>query len=284
MNPESKTSETSAFVGSEVRLVELERDHPGFSDPVYRRRRDQIAQHAHDYVSGGPIVSVDYLPGEQTIWTNVWTKLETLHRRWACAQYLEGLEYFTFTGDHIPSFGDVNRRLEPLQGFSLAPVAGLVMPSTFLEQLGQRRFLATQYIRHHSRPLYTPEPDVIHEYVGHVPTLAHPRFARLNEAFGRACLRAEESEGPRVEALIRVYWYTLEFGAVWEGDQLKAYGAGILSSFGELERFATEARRMPWDLEAMSVADYDPTDYQAEIYVAPSFDTMERDLLAWLEA
>ena len=172
----------------------------------------------------------------------------------------------------------MNARLAPLQGFSLLPVAGLVKARVFLEELGNRRFLATQYMRHQSAPLYTPEPDVVHEYIGHVPWLADPELAELNHAFG---LAAQRADAVRIEALIRVYWYTIEFGVVREDDQLKVYGAGILSSFGEMRRFASAEHR-PWDLDAMAAHDFDPTHYQAQLYVAPSYPQMREDLLRWL--
>lgn len=269
----------SVFRGSDIELVELDRDHPGFCDQVYRRRRNEIARLASTYVAGGPLPSVDYNTVEQGVWREIWGNLAHLHRLYACRTYLEALEQYTFDPQYIPSFAEVNDQLEPLQGFTLAPVAGLVLPITFLEQLGQRRFLATQYMRHHSTPLYTPEPDVVHEYVGHVPTLAHPEMAELNLAFGHAAGRANRA---RVAELIRVYWYTIEFGLVAEGDTLKAYGAGILSSFGELERCTTDVEHLPWDLERMATTDYDPTDYQAAMFVAPSHARLRDDLLRWL--
>ncbi len=269
------------FSGAQVELVQLDRDHPGFNDELYRRRRNQIADLAGRFVTGGPLPSVDYNETEQGIWRTIWEKLDPLHQQRACRRYLEAREQFDFDHRFIESFAQINARLEPMQGFTLAPVAGLVKALTFLQQLGARRFLATQYIRHHSVPLYTPEPDVVHEYVGHVPTLAHPDFAELNHAFGVAALEAKDPA--RVEALIRVYWYTLEFGVLEEDGEIKVYGAGILSSFGELGGFRDQARFHAFDLEAMAARDYDPTNYQQDLFVAPSFAGMRETLLRWLE-
>lgn len=268
---------------SELQLVELDRDHPGFKDLEYRRRRNEIAALATTWDGRRPLPSADYNEVEQGIWREVWTHLDPLHRDKACRTYLEGCEIFRFSREHIPSFKSVNDRLTSLQGFELAPVAGLVMPLTFLEQLAYKRFLATQYMRHHSEPLYTPEPDVVHEYVGHVPFLAHPELAELNAAFGHATVKSRE-DSARIEALIRVYWYTIEFGLLSEGGRVKVYGAGILSSFGELRRYETQAEHRAWDLEVMAHDEYDPTNYQAHLYVAPSFQRMRDDLLRWLDA
>ncbi|MEM6993024.1 MAG: phenylalanine 4-monooxygenase [Myxococcota bacterium] len=267
------------FVGEEVRLVALEQDHPGFLDPAYRARRDEIARLAGRYVAGGPLSDVAYNDDEQAVWRHVWTKLEPLHAAHACRVYHEGCGSFSFDHQHIPSFKAINARLEPMEGFSLAPVAGLVLPETFLRQLANRRFLATQYMRHPSQPLYTPEPDVVHEYIGHVPMLAHPELAALNLAFGDASMRADESE---IEALIRVYWYTIEFGVLQESDVIKVYGAGILSSFGEIERFG-EAQLNPWNLGVMAKTSFDPTTYQSQLFVAPPFEQLRVELHAWLD-
>jgi len=212
----------------------------------------------------------------------VWAHLAPLHARKACRTYLDGCERFRFAHDHIPSFAEVNARLGPLEGFTLAPVAGLVTPRLFLEQLGKRRFLATQYLRHHSEPLYTPEPDVIHEYVGHVPVLAHPDLAALNLAFGHAAARADDPR--RLEAIIRVYWYTLEFGVARGAQGLEVYGAGLLSSFGELGRFEAEVELRPFDLEAIRQQPFDPTDYQRVLFVAPSVEQALEELRGWLSS
>ena len=112
--------------------------------------------------------------------------------------------------------------------------------------------------------------------------MAHPELAELNSAFGYATLKSR-ADAARIEALIRVYWYTIEFGLVAEDDQVKVYGAGILSSFGELRRYETQAEHRAWDLEVMAHDDYDPTNYQAHLYVAPSFARMRDDLLSWLD-
>lgn len=267
-----------AFCGARIELVELERDHPGFNDSVYRARRNSIAALAQQYSEGDAFPGVQYDTVEQGVWRTVWNELEAEHARVGCRRYLQASESYGFDHTAIPSFASVNAKLAPLQGFSLLPVAGLVKPRVFLEELGNWRFLATQYMRHHSEPLYTPEPDVVHEYIGHVPWLADPELAELNHAFGLAAQRADAA---RIEALIRVYWYTIEFGILEEDQRLKVYGAGILSSFGEMRGFE-KAEHRAWDIGAMAADSFDPTNYQAHLYVAPSYARMRNDLLRWL--
>jgi phenylalanine-4-hydroxylase len=151
-----------------------------------------------------------------------------------------------------------------------------------LESLADGVFLSTQYIRHHSAPLYTPEPDVAHEVIGHAVTLADPRLAELNRLVGRAVLRTASAEA--LERLARVYWFTIEFGVLREGSEIKAYGTGLLSSAGELEAMRAAELR-PLDFEAASRAEYDPTHFQPVLFCADSFramfETLKEYLLNW---
>lgn len=128
-------------------------------------------------------------------------------------------------------------------------------------------------------PLYTPEPDVIHELVGHATSFLAPEIVHLSRAFGDVALR---SDAETLAQLERLYWYTLEFGVALEDGEVKAYGAGLLSSYGELGDLGARASLMPFDLEVMARTPYDPTDYQKVLFVAPSFDHMVRQLDAWL--
>jgi len=262
-------------------LVALDADHPGFHDPVYRRRRNEIARAALDYRDGDAVPRIAYTADEHAVWQEVCRELAPLHARYACAESLEAARRVALPRANIPQLGDVNAVIEPLHGFRMLPVAGLVTAKAFLTQLARGVFLSTQYMRHHSVPLYTPEPDVVHELIGHAATFGHEAFIRLNRAFGEATLRARDDA--RVEQIGRLYWFTLEFGVVMEGDRVKVFGAGLLSSFGELGRFESEEPLLPWDIEAIAATPYDPTHYQEKLFVAPSFETMSRDVLRWLE-
>lgn len=266
--------------GGEVDLVQLDRDHPGFRDPEYRARRNAIAQLALDYRLGQPIPEVDYTDVEHGVWRVALETLAPLHARYACAQFLECWPALGFDPGRIPRFADVNRVLGASTGFSLVPVAGLVSARVFMTYLASGVFLATQYIRHHSRPLYTPEPDVIHELVGHAALLASPEFAETNRRFGLATQRADEAT---VEALIRVYWYGLEFGVARRGDGLAVLGAGLLSSFGEIGRLESEAQLLPFDIPTMAATPFDPTDYQRVLFVGPSTEEMLGRFDEWLD-
>jgi phenylalanine-4-hydroxylase len=260
-------------------LVQLDPDHPGFRDPVYRGRRDAIARIAFEYRDGDPVPRVDYTEEEQEVWRTVWRNLGPLHERYACTAYLGCSRQLKLDRARVPQLADVNVALGSATGFRMRPVAGLVSDRNFLGHLRRSVFLATQYMRHPSRPLYTPEPDVVHELVGHAATFCDPAFARLNRAFGEAALRATPEQLSRIA---RVYWYTLEFGLCEEGGAVKAYGAGLLSSFGELGRFEEHAELRPLDLTLVAATPYDPTDYQKVLYVAPDLPRTAEMVSAWL--
>lgn len=260
-------------------LVPLDPDHPGFRDAVYRDRRNRIARIALDYASGQPVPEAPYSDDEHAVWATVLAELSAAHRAHACREVRALQEVLPLDPAAIPQLHDLNPRLEAISGFRMEPVAGLVTPRTFLRYLGRRVFLSTQYVRHHSRPHYTPEPDVIHELVGHAATLVHPGIAELNGLVGQAADVATAEEMARIE---RVYWYTLEFGLVAEEGVPKAFGAGLLSSIGELTGFQTNAALQQWDLDAIAATPYDPTTYQSVLFVAPSFTRMLCDVVAWI--
>ena len=256
--------------GSAVELVPLDPDHPGFRDAAYRARRNAIARLAHDYEPGDPAPEVTYTDEEHAVWRTVRELLSPRHRELAVSEYRESVQAISLDHERIPQLEAVNAQIRPLTGFRMLPVAGLVSAKAFLSFLADRIFLSTQYIRHASRPLYTPEPDVIHELIGHAASFAHPVYSGLSRRFG---LAARAAEGEDVERLARLYWFTLEFGAALEDGIPKAFGAGLLSSVGEMDRLrSAELRR--FDCRTMARTPFDPTDYQPFYFVAPSFTAM----------
>jgi phenylalanine-4-hydroxylase len=260
-------------------IVQLVPDHPGFRDAEYRARRNRIAQIALSYEPGAPVPDAPYTEEEHALWRAIRDALEPAHRAHACAEYLEAARRIDLQREEIPQLGEVSERVRAISGFRLEPVAGLVAPRVFLESLADGVFLCTQYIRHHSTPFYTPEPDVVHELLGHALTLASPRLAELNRLFGRAVRRTRSNEA--LERLSRVYWFTIEFGVLREGGEVKAYGTGLLSSAGELEAMS-KAELRPLDLEEASRAEYDPTSFQPVLFCADSFEAMDDALMRFL--
>jgi phenylalanine-4-hydroxylase len=261
----------SRTAGGEV-VVQLSRSHPGFADPEYRARRNAIAALATEYVPGTPVPDAEYTPAEHEVWRVISRELDVKHRKYAVRAYVDGKERLHLPADRVPQLQEVSDRLEPLTGFRYLPAAGLVPLREFYGTLADSRFHSTQYIRHHSVPLYTPEPDVVHEVIGHANALAHDRFAALYRLAGQAARRVESAEA--LEFVSRTFWFTMEFGVMAEDGEPKAYGAGILSSYGEIEEFRGMDIR-PLDLAAMGRTTYDITKYQDVLFEAESMDHLE---------
>lgn len=263
-------------------INELHLDHPGANDPEYRKRRDYIASLAKKFRETGEVTDVDYSEQEQEIWRHVATRLEELHEKHASPFYLKAKRDLGITNERIPQLTEMNRRLKELTGFRLAPIEGLVETRGFLSWLGYRVMLSTQYIRHHSRPDYTPEPDVVHESIGHIPMFTNPNFADFSQSIGEGAQRATDKQ---IEELGRLYWYTVEFGLVEHEGGIKAYGAGLLSSFGELEHaFGDEVERRPFDLDEVINTPYTYSDMQPILYVIPSYAELKEVTRKYIES
>ena len=217
--------------------VHLADDHPGAGDPDYRRRRSEIAALALAWRAGDPAPPVRYTDAEQEVWRTVARELEPKHERLAIREFIDAKHVLDLPTGEVPSLDLVSERLAPVTGFCYLPAAGLVPLREFYGSLSERLFHSTQYVRHPAVPLYTPEPDIIHEVVGHGHLLATPTFSRLHHLTGQATHRLRDEENLRF--LSRVFWFTVEFGVVVEDGELRAYGAGILSSYGESTSSAT---------------------------------------------
>jgi phenylalanine-4-hydroxylase len=249
--------------------VHLSHDHPGADDPQYRERRNEIAALALSWEPGQPAPPVKYTDAEQEVWRTVCRELAPKHRHLAIREFIDAKEALDLPTDGVPSLDLVSERLRPITGFGYVPAAGLVPLREFYGSLSDRIFHSTQYVRHPAVPLYTPEPDIIHEVIGHGHLLATPTFSKLHHLTGEATHRLRDEENLRF--LSRVFWFTVEFGVVMEDGELKAYGAGILSSYGEIDEFRDMELR-PIDLVEMGTADYDITHYQPVLYRAESLD------------
>ena len=263
-------------------IEELQLDHPGASDDEYRKRRDHIASLAKKFRETGEITDVEYTDEEQDIWRHVAGRLEELHQKYASPFYLRAKKDLGITTTRIPQLSAMSRRLTETTGFRLAPIEGLVDTRAFLSWLSYRVMLSTQYIRHSSRPDYTPEPDIVHEIIGHQPMFTNPNFADYSQFVGHGARRATDAQ---TEELGRLYWFTIEFGLVEHEGETKAYGAGLLSSFGELEHaFSDNVERRPFDLERVINTPYDYSDMQPVLYVIPSYAELKEVTRKYIES
>jgi phenylalanine-4-hydroxylase len=249
--------------------VHLAPNHPGANDPRYLHRRGEIARAALHWHPGEPVPTIDYTDAEHEVWRTVCRELTAKHGRLAHSAYIEAWERVGLPTDRVPQLDEVSARVEPLTGFTFDPAPGLVPLRQFYGSLADRTFHSTQYLRHPAQPLYTPEPDLVHEVIGHGVLLGAPPFAELHRLTGEAARRLQTEEALRFMA--KVFWFTCEFGVILEDGELKAYGAGLLSSYGEIDEFRSADVR-PLDFLEMGTAEYDITHYQPILYRADSLD------------
>jgi phenylalanine-4-hydroxylase len=262
---------------------DLPSDHVGATDPVYRARRKEICTLAKEHQTGKPIPTVKYTDIEIETWGVVYNKLKELYPTHACRAHLNAIKLMEeecgFTPNNIPQLEDISNFLFKRTGWTIRPVTGLLTPRAFLNSFALKVFHATQYIRHHSKPLYTPEPDICHELLGHAPLFADPDFAAFSHAIGMASLGASDDDITRLSTF---YWFTTEFGLCREDNELRAYGAGLLSSFGELEYCLSEQPKLQSLVpEVASVTPYPITEYQPLYFVAESFEKMKEQMVSF---
>jgi len=263
----------------DVTELELEAGHPGLGDEDYiRRRRELFAlcrRHRLEHL-GPPLIR--YTPEETRIWREVSPKLDELHVRHACGIYLDAKRALAITTDEIPQLRHLSQRLERETNMHLVPAEGALPYRTFYEYIAGRGFPVTQFIRHGSHPEFTPEPDMIHDCLGHVPPLMNGDYAELLTLIGKAV--SATPHGEQVLALKRFSWFSIEFGLIEEGNETKVFGAGILSSTGEIpySLFSPEVTRQPFVTDVVINTDYDPSRMQDRLFIAPSLPFLRREL------
>jgi phenylalanine-4-hydroxylase len=263
----------------DVTELELEPGHPGLGDDGYIRRRQQLFAlcRKHRLERLGPPL-IDYTPEETRIWREVSPKLDELHIQHACQIYLNAKRTLAITRDEIPQLRHLSERVKKETNMHLVPAEGALPYRTFYEYIAERGFPVTQFIRHGSHPEFTPEPDMIHDCLGHVPPLMNQDYAELLALVGKAV--ATTSKGEQVLALKRFSWFSIEFGLMEEAGETKVFGAGILSSTGEIpySLFSPEVTRRPFVTDVVINTDYDPSRMQNQLFIAPSFAFLRREL------
>ena len=217
-----------------------------------------------------------FTPAEHAVWDTLFERQIKLLPGRASKAYLHGLDLLKLSDGGIPNFEELSERLMKLTGWQVVAVPGLVPDEVFFDHMANRRFVAGNFIRRPDQLDYLQEPDVFHDVFGHVQMLADPVFADYMEAYGRGGRRAMELGA--LKQLSRLYWYTVEFGLIEEAGDLRIYGSGIVSSFGE-SRFALDSdspNRIGFDLKRVMRTEYRIDDFQQNYFVIPSFDALLR--------
>jgi phenylalanine-4-hydroxylase len=259
--------------------LELEAGHPGLGDEGYIERRQALFAlcRKHRLEKLGPPL-IEYTPEETRIWREVTPKLDELHVKHACDVYLAAKRELSIGWEEIPQLRHLSDRLRLETQMHLVPAEGALPYRTFYEYIAARGFPVTQFIRHGSHPEFTPEPDMIHDCLGHVPPLMNRDYAELLTLIGKAV--ATTQRGDQVLALKRFSWFSIEFGLIEERGETKIFGAGILSSTNEIpySLFSPEVSRAPFVTDVVIQTDYDPSRMQDHLFIAPSLPFLRREL------
>ena len=228
-----------------------------------------------------------YSDENQEAWRKLYARIQTRWARYANDQFLQGVEALRLPADHIPHLSEINQRLQPLTGFQAKAVSGYVPGFLFFDCLRRREFPTTITIRLAERMDYLPEPDIFHDLAGHVPMHTSKAFADTLVRFGDCAHTAarmtadirDEAERARrltsiIRALSRFFWFTVEFGLMRGRDGIRAYGSGLMSSYGELRHAieSDEVQRYPLQLEWVINQGAEIDHYQPLLFLVDSFD------------
>jgi len=216
-----------------------------------------------------------YGADEHGVWKTLFERQMKVLPGRACDEFLDGVARLDLAADRIPEFERASDALEKLTGWRVVAVPSLVPDDIFFEHLANRRFPVGQFIRKPEQLDYIEEPDVFHDFFGHVPMLAHPVFAEYMQAYGKGGLRALK-EFNALKNLARLYWYTVEFGLIESAQGLRIYGSGIVSSRAE-SIYSVESpspNRIYFDLERVMRTDYRIDDFQESYFVIHSFEEL----------
>ncbi len=228
-----------------------------------------------------------YSPENHRAWRNLYSRMVPRWRAYANDHFLLGIDNLALPEDAVPRLDEVNRFLKPLTGFQAKAVSGYLPAFAFFDCLRERTFPTTITIRHGAKLDYLPEPDIFHDVAGHVPMHTDRAFAEALVRFGECARTAAElsseiaDEHLRaqrltsiIKAMARFFWFTVEFGLMRSRNELKVYGSGLLSSFGEIQHAieSSDVQRYPLQLEWAINQSFAIDHYQPLLFVVDSFD------------
>ncbi len=228
---------------------------------------------------GRPLPDFAYSNDENALWSRVFATLRAMHEQLGCAHYRSAARRIELPAAQVPQLSEVSRTLRSLTGFELAPAVGSQPGRLFYGSMADGILHATPDVRPLTEQAFSPDPDIIHELVGHAVMLADPEFAELYRCFGRAANRADSDESRT--AIARLFWFTLEVGVVAENGRPRAYGAAILSSVTEMESFVNADLR-EFRVEDIIASGIDDSVCQPVLFVADSVGHMMDEVKGFL--
>jgi phenylalanine-4-hydroxylase len=214
-----------------------------------------------------------YTPAEHALYKRLYERQVQLLPKHACSEFIDGVAHLG-NPDRIPRLDRISEKLTKATNWELVGVPGLIPDAAFFNHLAQRRLPVTTWLRKPEEFDYIVEPDVFHDFFGHVPLLFNPFFADYLQAYGQGGLKAHGLDA--LPFLARLYWYTVEFGLIRTAQGLRAYGSGILSSGGEIAHSVESDKpaREPFDLETVMCTEYRIDAYQDAYFVIESFEDL----------
>ena len=220
-----------------------------------------------------------YLVEDHEVWSILYNRMMEILPSYSSKAYLDGIQDVGLERDRIPNFDECNAKLSKKTSWKIYVVPGLIDNKPFFEHLSHREFPSSTWLRKKSQLEYLEEPDMFHDIFGHVPLLANLHFANFLSELAGLALECIENEWA-VEILSRLYWYTVEFGLIKEGNGLKVYGAGILSSSGETQ-YSIDSdipQRMPYDVKKIFQTPYIKDKFQEQYFVIDSYEQLYKSL------
>jgi phenylalanine-4-hydroxylase len=217
-----------------------------------------------------------YTPEEHALYRRLFERQSKFVPRYACPEWIDAIARLD-ASKQIPELDEVSKALRRKTGWEIVPVPGLIPDDAFFTHLANRRFPVTVWLRKPEEFDYIVEPDVFHDFFGHVPLLFDRTYADHLYEYGKGGLKAMRLDA--VKLLARLYWFTIEFGLMNTPKGVRAYGAGLLSSGGELAYCVEDARprRLPFDLERIMCTEYQIDRYQDTYFVIDSFEHLMRE-------
>jgi phenylalanine-4-hydroxylase len=213
-----------------------------------------------------------YTAEQHAVWSELVSRRMPQLREHACREYLDGFEQIGLQEDQLPDLKAVSARLGPRTEWQSTPVSGFLPADAFFEMLAARMFPTTTWLRSRDSMGYTPEPDIFHDVFGHVPMHAHPVFADFLQHYGKVCAGLMD-DPVALERMGRLFWFTVEFGLIRQGGEVKVYGSGLISSHGECSRVLEGGCEVKdFDLDKVMDQEFQTSEMQPVLYAVESFE------------